>query len=314
MPPQRTNPKASEDLTMPTPPRFTLDQLAVLDAIARSGSFAGAARELHRVPSAISYTVAALEEALGVAVFDRSGHRASLSPAGQKLLDEARDLLQRAAQLDQLAAVLGEGWEPDLRVVIDGALALGPLLRTVAELTRRAIPTRVHIDVEYQDGVIERFEAGADLALALGLEDGGRFKGVPLPPLNMVLVAAAAHPLASAQELSRDSLAEHVDLVVKDSSSAFARSPRPSFLGTRHVIRFSDFHSKREAILAGIGYGWLPLHLAAEDLDRGALRLLELPDGNRWSYTPQLLTRRDSPPGPAAALFAEVLLAELQKN
>ena len=51
---------------MPPSLRFTLDQHEVLQAIKRTGSFAGAAKELHRVPSAISYAVRTLEEALGL--------------------------------------------------------------------------------------------------------------------------------------------------------------------------------------------------------------------------------------------------------
>lgn len=308
-------PRADLDYTspVPAPPRYSLDQLAVLDAIARTGSFAAAARELHRVPSAISYTVQTLEDALGVEVFDRSGHRATLTAAGRHLLEEARDLLARARQLDQLATLLGDGWEPELQVVVDGAFPMASLLYALRQFGERGIPTQIRVDVEYQDGVIERFHADhADFMVALGLEDGGRLKGVPLPPLEMVLVAAADHPLARAGALTRDALTQHVDLVVKDSSPAFARTPRKTFLGTRHVIRFSDFHSKLAALRSGVGFGWVPLHLAAAAIEAGGLVVLDLPDGNRWSYTPQLITRRDERPGRAAALFMELMLAHIQ--
>jgi DNA-binding transcriptional LysR family regulator len=294
---------------MPLGPRFTLDQLLVLDAIARTGSFAGAARELHRVPSAVSYTVQALEDAVNVPIFDRSGHRAVLTASGRHLLESARDLLTRARQLDAVASSLGDGWEPELQVVVDGVFPLAPLLHALRVFGERAIPTQIRIDVEYQDGVLERFSTDhAQFMIALGLEDGGRLKGIALPPLDMVLVAAADHPLATARGLSRDALSAYVDLVVKDSASTFAQKPRQSFLGTQHVVRFSDFHSKREALRSGVGFGWLPLHLAQSDLDSGALAILDLPEGNRWTYAPQLITRREEPPGRAAALFIALLL------
>ena len=300
---------------MPHGPRFTLDQLLVLDVIARTGSFAGAARELHRVPSAVSYTVQALEEAIGVPLFDRSGHRAALTPAGAHLLVEARDLLTRARHLDDIATTLGEGWEPELQVVVDGVFPMAPLLHALRIFGERGIPTLIRIDVEYQDGVLERFSTDhAQFMIALGLEDGGRLKGTPLPPLEMVLVAAASHPLAKISRLTRDALSAYVDLVVKDSSPAFARKPRESFLGTHHVVRFSDFHSTRVALRSGVGFGWLPLHLAADDLAAGTLVILDLPDGNRWTYSPQLITRREEPPGRAAALFIELLLAAHQTS
>lgn len=288
-------------------PRFTLDQLLVLDTIARTGSFAGAARVLHRVPSAIGYTVQGLEEALGVPIFDRSGHRAALTAAGRQLLGDARELLDRARKLEMLATSLGDGWEPELRVVVDGAVSLTPLLRALRVFGERGVPTQVRIDVEYQDGVIERFDADhADLMIALGLEDGGRLKGVPLPPVEMVLVAAASHPLAG-RPVTRADLAAHVDLVVKDSASSYARTPRRSFLGTSHVVRFSDFHAKKAALLTGLGYGWLPRHLAQPELGAGSLVVVDFPEGNRWTYTPQLITRRDEPPGRAASLFMSLI-------
>lgn len=290
--------------------RHTLDQLLVLDTIASTGSFAGAARALHRVPSAISYSVQSLEEALGVALFDRSGHRAGLTPAGKRLLEEGQELLRRARALEQLAGTLGEGWEPELRVVVDGALPLSSVTLALKTFVERRIPTRIHLDVEYQDGVLQRFDADhADLMLALGLEEGGRLKGMPLPPLEMLLLVSREHPLAGQPGVDRETLLDHVDLVVKDTSPAFSRTPRRSFLGSRHIIRFSDFQSKRLALLSGLGYGWLPHHLAEEDLREGRLVVLDFPEGNRWTYHPQLVTRREEHLGRAAQLLIDLLLS-----
>ena len=58
-------------------PRLSLDALTALDAIARQGSFAAAAKELHRVPSALSYTIQKMEDDLGVRLFDRTARKAS---------------------------------------------------------------------------------------------------------------------------------------------------------------------------------------------------------------------------------------------
>ena len=67
---------------------LTLDQLRVLDSIERLGSFARAARELSRATSAVSYSVKTLEESLGLRLFDRSGHRAALTPEEAVLLKQ----------------------------------------------------------------------------------------------------------------------------------------------------------------------------------------------------------------------------------
>jgi len=98
---------------------LTLDALRVLDAIARRGSFAAAADELHRVTSAVSYTVQKLEEDLGIPLFDRSGQRAKLTAAGQLLIERGHELLMAASQLASDARAVASGWEPQLTIALD---------------------------------------------------------------------------------------------------------------------------------------------------------------------------------------------------
>lgn len=71
--------------------------LEVVDAVARNGSFSGAAQELHRVPSAISYTVRQLEEWLAVPLFERRHRDVELTPAGAWFLKEGRSVIKKNA-------------------------------------------------------------------------------------------------------------------------------------------------------------------------------------------------------------------------
>ena len=98
--------------------RISLDHLLVIDAIVRRGSFAAAAAELHRVPSAVTYSVNKLEQDLGVQIFDRSGHRARLTDAGRELLREGRELLQSAMRLEAHVQHVARGWESELRIAV----------------------------------------------------------------------------------------------------------------------------------------------------------------------------------------------------
>ena len=76
---------------------LTPDALAMIDTIARTGSFAAAARELGKVPSALTYSVRQLEEALDVLLFDRRSRQAKFTAAGEELLNEGRRLLAETA-------------------------------------------------------------------------------------------------------------------------------------------------------------------------------------------------------------------------
>ncbi len=288
----------------------TLDQLRALDAIVRTGSFRGAAEVLYRVPSAVTHLIHGLEAALGVALFDRSSGRPRLTRDGASLAERARDVVERVQALERAAAELAGGWEAELRVVVDGSLPMAPLMACLRRFAAGDVPTVLRVDVAYQDGVLDRFRAGADVGLFHGFDFDGDEAGLdlrPLAPLEMVLVAVPEHPLVRgpADDAAR---AAHAELVVRDSAARYEQRSRPSFLGSRNVVYLPDFHSKRLALLAGAGYGWIPAHLVADELARGALVVLDARPA-RWTYQPQLGTRAGATLGRGARLFIETLLA-----
>ncbi|MGE3802148.1 MAG: LysR family transcriptional regulator [Candidatus Kapaibacterium sp.] len=70
--------------------KIDLYSLNILDTVVREGSFAQAATVLNTTQSAVSYQIRKLEERLGVPLFDRSLHRATLTSAGEVVLEEGR--------------------------------------------------------------------------------------------------------------------------------------------------------------------------------------------------------------------------------
>ncbi|MGQ7109316.1 LysR family transcriptional regulator, partial [Escherichia sp. TWPC-MK] len=114
---------------------LTLEALRVMDAIDRRGSFAAAADELGRVPSALSYTMQKLEEELDVVLFDRSGHRTKFTNVGRMLLERGRVLLEAADKLTTDAEALARGWETHLTIVTEALVptpAFFPLIDKLA--------------------------------------------------------------------------------------------------------------------------------------------------------------------------------------
>jgi DNA-binding transcriptional LysR family regulator len=294
---------------------WTLDQLRVLDAIARTGSFARAAAELHRVPSAVSYAVRQLEEGLDVALFDRTRRKAALTPAGTRILAEARSVLDRAKDLAQLGRELADGWEPELRIVVDGALPMAPILRALAPFQDPEIPTHVRLDVEHREGVLHRFHLdNSHIMFVIGFDPGDDTSGMlrtDLPPLELVLVAAATHPLVATP--TAEAAAAVPELVVRDSSPDATATE--SYTGSRHQLHLSDFHTKRLALLQGAGFGWIPRHLIRSDLTAGTLALLPL-DGRspHFHYAPQQVERADAPRGRALQRFIAALPPTVHKD
>jgi DNA-binding transcriptional LysR family regulator len=102
---------------------LTPDALSMMDVIARTGSFAAAARELGKVPSALTYSVRQLEDTLDVLLFDRRSGQAQLTAAGEELLHEGRRLLEQIEAVENRVKRVGCGWEAQLTIAVDGAIS-----------------------------------------------------------------------------------------------------------------------------------------------------------------------------------------------
>jgi DNA-binding transcriptional LysR family regulator len=160
---------------------LTLEALRVMDAIDRRGSFAAAADELGRVPSALSYTMQKLEEELDVVLFDRSGHRTKFTNVGRMLLERGRVLLEAADKLTTDAEALARGWETHLTIVTEALVptpAFFPLIDKLAAKanTQLAIITEVLAGAwaggyRYRAGYAFSFLVGDQLAQTLYLNE-----------------------------------------------------------------------------------------------------------------------------------------------
>jgi len=292
--------------------KVTLDALETLEAIAKHGSFAAAAKTLHKAQSAVSYAVKQLEDALGVEVFDRAGHRAVLTPAGRTILEEGRALLAQARRIESLASRFHETWEARVEIVIDGILPVVPIMRVLKRMTDLGVPTHMQLKVEFLGGVQDRFERDrADVMLVKDYARSDALVEHALPPVPCVLVAAADHPAAIESQEAPLSLAElqrHVELTVHDSSESKRLADTRIFGGSR-VFYLSDFNTKKQALLLGLGFGWMPLYLVKEELARGVLAEVAYESGARYEFVPALVHPRERPLGRAGQMLLSMLLA-----
>jgi DNA-binding transcriptional LysR family regulator len=257
----------------------------------------------------VSYTVRQLEEALGVELFDRGGHRAVLTPVGRALLDEGRGLLAHARRVEELASGFQGTWEPRLEIVVDGILPMQPILRALKRLADDGVPTRIQLRVEFLGGVQDRFERDeADVMLVKDYDRSATLAEHPLPAVPCVLVVAAEHAIAraGAASLSLADLQEHVELTVHDSSEQ-RRFVDARIFGSPRVFYLSDFGTKKEAIAMGLGYGWMPEYLVKEELARGALVEVRYEAGSRYELVPLLVHPRARPLGRAGRALLALL-------
>lgn len=256
--------------------RITLDALAVLDAIERKGSFAAAATELHRVPSAITYTVQKLEQDIDALLFDRRGHRAQLTAAGRKLLEDGRHLLRAASELECAVKRVATGWESTLTLAVGDIYPITRLFPLLARFYAEQRGTEIRLLHEMLSGVWDALLSGrADIAIAATGTGpaGGGISTRPLGEVAFVFVMAPHHPLASLPEpLAEADLLGHRAIAAADSS----RNLPPvtsALLKGQEVFTVPDLAAKIEAHRYGLGVGSVPRFMVTEDLATG--RLLE---------------------------------------
>jgi DNA-binding transcriptional LysR family regulator len=159
-----------------------LDDLRALVEFAQAGSIAGAAGRLFRTPSAITRQVQRLEAALGAELLDRSVKPPRLNSLGSRVLEQARDLLQRTEALKSLAS---SDAEPHglLRIGISFTLAEGTLIEPIRALTEKYPKVRVQLSSEQ---LLQRLLAGELDVAVVPLPEG---KTAPAPLLTNIIAS-----------------------------------------------------------------------------------------------------------------------------
>jgi DNA-binding transcriptional LysR family regulator len=260
---------------------ITLDALEVLDAIDRKGSFAAAANELFRVPSAISYTVQKLEQDLGVVLFRKEGRKAVLTEAGKVLLEQGREILDATQRLALAAKKTHSGWEPVFNIAIDSILDFGFIYPLIARFYEVLPDIEINIFEEVLGGAQEAITSNrADLVIGSGATPAPNqgIKYQQIRQVEWVFTVAPAHELAQAPlPLSRRQIEQHRFIVVRDSSRNQAPQSHRVF-SKRPVLSVPSITEKIHALCSGLGAGFLPAHRIQHLLEQGQLIALPVED------------------------------------
>src|SRR5437868_3729003 len=134
---------------------LTPDALSLLQAVAQSGSFAAAARELGLVPSAVTYRVRQIEDALDVLLFDRSSRQAKLTAAGSELLRSGEQLLHEIDAVAHRVKRVATGWEAQLTIAVDTVLSFSIVLELAEAFYQLEPTTRLRLREESLSGTLD---------------------------------------------------------------------------------------------------------------------------------------------------------------
>ncbi len=252
---------------------LTPDNLALLQSIADTGSFAAAARQLGLVPSALTYRVRQIEDALDVLLFDRGARQARPTEAGLALLRDGTRLLEDMDAIAQRVRRVATGWEAQLTLSVDGVISPTTLLELVEAFYAQSPPTRLKWREGILSGTAEALITGqADLAIGVAVPSPNiaGLQAEPLGETRFVFAVAPHHPLAGLPEpLSDATLRAHRLVAVADSGRH--STVTLGVLSGQDVLTVHSLRAKVQAQLLGLGCGFLPEAMVRPYLDSGQL-------------------------------------------
>ncbi len=253
---------------------LTPDALSMLVTIHAQGSFAAAARSLGMVPSALTYRVRNIEDALDVLLFDRSSRQAKLTVAGAELLREGQRLLEDIDAVANRVKRVATGWEPQLTIAVDSVISRSTIMELCEAFFALNPPTRVKIREEVLYGTLDALVTGqADLSVGVAMDNitNSNIVGAPLGDMHFIFAVAPHHPLASQPEPLSDSLIQQYRAVAVADSTQRGNALTLGLLGGQDVLTVPSMRAKLEAQLRGLGCGFLPEGLARPYLETGRL-------------------------------------------
>lgn len=253
---------------------LTPDTLALLQSIAQAGSFAAAARERNVVPSALTYRVRQVEEALDVLLFDRSSRQARLTEAGAELLREGSRLLVDIDAVANRVKRVATGWEPQLTLAVDSIIDHATVMELCEAFFAQNPPTRLKLRDEALSGTLDALVSGrADLALGVALAEStvSGLRSEALGVLSFVFAVAPHHPLAKAPEPLSDDLIRRYRAVAVADSIPRGDGVTTGLLAGQDVLTVTSMAAKVDAQIRGLGAGFLSTCLAQPYIDSGRL-------------------------------------------
>ena len=256
-----------------------LDDLHALVEFAEAGSIAAAADRLLRTPSAVTRQVQRLEAALGAELLDRSVKPPRLNPLGAKIVEQARDLLQRAEGLKALASSESE---PSglFRIGLAHALAEDNFLGPLRALSRRYPKVRPRLLSDLTGDLFRRLLAG-ELDVAAVLVPEG--KTAP-PPLTTHIVATDRVEIveASKVDIGHDWKSLGAAPWVLNPPGCMLRASLLDQMGragstTNIAAEIHNMHLQLAFVRSGYGLGLLPARFVALHSPADAIRTVQPP-------------------------------------
>tara|TARA_B110000503_G_scaffold85373_1_gene129857 strand:+ start:89136 stop:90038 length:903 start_codon:yes stop_codon:yes gene_type:complete len=254
---------------------MTLTELRYLVALSETGHFRKAAEQCRVSQPTLSIAIKKLEEELGISLFERSHHKVAATPTGERIVEQARTVLQEAQNLRQLAEL---GKDPLGSVLSVGAIyTVGPYLfpRLISRLQQLAPKMPLYIEESYTANLRGKLTSGELDAIFVALP----FTETEIVTRTIfdepfVVLLPEDHTLASKSHIDTRALAEHHVLLmgeghcfrdqVLEACPGLEQAIREKSAQGNTVVEGSSLETLKHMVASGLGITVLPESAARE--------------------------------------------------
>jgi len=265
---------------------FSRTSLKMIDTVARLGSFTAAAEVLHKVPSAISYSVRQMEQDLDVVLFKRLPRKVELTPAGEVFLAEARAMLRQMEEVKNQTRRAAQGWQKTLKLTLDNVVRLDQMKPLIDEFYATFEHAELQINMEVFNGSWEAISQGrADIVIGAtaAIPVGGDFEVKEMGMLDWAFVMSSSHPCVREQVLTEEFVSQFPSICLDDTSSMLPKRHNVHYPKQRRLL-LPNWYSAIECLKNGVGVGYMPRHIAQPLIDDGLLVEKILPEDKPLSH------------------------------
>ena len=289
------------------------DQLRTFIEVAKLGSFSRAAEKVLRSQPAVSAQIRQLEEEYGHKLFDRSAKSVRLTPAGEVVLEYARQLL--ALRGNSIEAI--SSWDGKL----SGTLLIGAnegtflyVLPKVFKKFHQKFPqVRISVYRSFTHKVSEKVEDGVvDVGVVTLPVKSASFEVVPVFRDRILLMVGKENPLFERRSVTLEEVAQQPFITPKTGSirKLIEKHFRPYRDQLKITMELTSVTMTKRFVADSFGVSLICASFAREDVRRGDLRLLKIEGLDLWREL-AMVYRKDRSLPPVAAAFLEMARNEL---
>ncbi len=285
---------------------MTLEQLRVLRAIVDEGSVVAASRRLNKTQPALSSAVSRLESELGFALFDRSSYRLALSESGSALYSQFCEVLNQVESIEAKAAFLAAGHEPSFVISLEVLAPTSCVSQVIGAVSKEFPATQVSLISDVMGGAVEKLSAGiVDIAIGPRI---GAVANVEMSPVTKIELIAVGAP-GTFGNIDAGQLSRHLQIVIPETT----RQPLGRSFATpggSPNLYAADYISKKQLLIDGVGWGFMPLHLVSHEISDHQLTHLDCVHRSRRSIDIYAFRLADGHRGPVNKRIWEELQSD----